>query len=170
MEPLDQSSSTSASSSQHVIALALHPLPLQALAAAGAVSQLWHEAVAEVHGSTGSLDLSPFAAHMNDELLVGIVSRVPLLRELNVSSCVRITDKGIACLPRLCPGLYSINLACLPLITADGVSAVSDALGAQLTSLELAGCSAISEAALIQRFGRFLELDDDEDGLAKVQG
>jgi len=159
-----------ASKTQHVIALALQSLPPGELADAGAVSQLWHAAAAEALSSVLVLDLKPFATRLTDEVLDDLLARAPLLRELNLSSCVRVTDAGLASVARRCPLLEDLNLACLPLVTADGVSAVTDACGSRLTSLELAGCSSISESELLRRFHRFLELDDDEDGLAKVQG
>ena len=90
----------------------------------------------------------------------------------DLASCAAITDRGIASLgSAACRHLRDLNLACLPRVTADGVACIAESLGvAQLVSLELGGCTAISSAELITRFGPWLELDDDEDGLAKVQG
>ena len=158
---------TRAPATQHVIALALSGLPPASLASSGAVSQLWHSAAAEALGSISTLDLRPFALTLTDSNLERLLERAPMLHELNLTSCVHITDRGLACLPARCPHLRDLNLACLPLITADGVEAVTKAL--PIASLELAGCS-IPGAELVRRFACFLELDDDEDGLAKVQG
>ena len=152
----------------HVLTLALQPASVTSLAASSAVSQLWRMAATEAFSSVLELDLRPFAANLSDEMLDALLSKTPMLRELNLSSCGRITDRGLACLPRRCPHLRDLNLACNPLVTADGVAAIADELS--LTGLELAGCRSIPEAELVRRFARFLELDEDEDGLAKVQG
>ena len=44
------------------------------------------------------------------------------------------------------------------------------ALQKQALKLELAGCSSIAEAELVSKFSRFLDLDEDEDGLGACQG
>ena len=72
------------------------------------------------------------------------------------------------------PKLVDINICCLPLVSADGVGSMCDALetaSAALQSLELSGCTRIRETELVGRFGRFLELaDEEEDGLGACQG
>lgn len=187
-----------ASRSQHVIALALAAAApsLPALAAAASVSHLWSGASADALASVHALDLSSYAAILDDAVLGKLVAKLPALQVLSLSGCALVTDCGLAHLTSCCPQLQSLNLACIPRVTADGVGAVVGNL--PITELELAGCAAITEAQLIARFARFLEvrtsaskqaptaartrvlmdcstrcvsqLDEDEDGLAKVQG
>ena len=161
---------TAASSSQHVLALALRELPLRSLSASFAVSHLWHAAAEEAQASLSVLDLRALSESLTDDVLESVLARTPMLHTLNVSSCTKLTDDGLAAVARRCPLLSDLNCACLPKITADGVSQVVDARGPRLDSLELGGCVAITPSELVRRFARFLELDDDEDGLDKVQG
>ena len=79
-----------------------------------------------------------------------------------------MTDNGLAAVVANCHRLCSLNLGCMPSVSACGVSALCDAL--PIRDLELGGCTAIREAELVSLFGRFMELDDDESGLSKVQG
>ena len=150
----------------HVLTLALQSTPVPSLAAASAVSHLWRVAASDAFSSVHALVLRPYAASLSDEMLDTLLAKTPMLRELNLSTCNLITDGGLACLPSRCPLLRDLNLACNPHVTANGVAAIAD----QLTGLELAGCRSISEFELVRQFARFIELDDDEDGLAKVQG
>ena len=156
---------------QSLLALAFDSLPPASLGAAAATCRLWRDAAAEALWAREALDLraSSGASPLSDDELGALVARAPSLRFLNLSSCEALTDAGLAHLKGLAH-LRSLNLASLPKVTADGVAAVVDAIGAELTDLELGGCSAIGSAELVRRFGRFLELDEDEDGLAKVQG
>mmetsp|Transcript_100091 Transcript_100091/g.311861 ORF Transcript_100091/g.311861 Transcript_100091/m.311861 type:complete len:204 (-) Transcript_100091:76-687(-) len=155
---------------EHGLVLAVKPLPVAELCALSAVSRRWRGASEDALAAVQALDLRPYARYLTDAALVALLAKTPLLRALNVSTCKLCTDAALARIPASCPLLTDLNLACLPCITADGVAAVADALGSGLTSLELAGCSCIAEAELVGRFSRFLELDDDEDGLFKVQG
>ena len=143
-----------------------------ALGAIGAVSHAWREAaLLSLATAWQDVDLRRFADRADDEAVRRIVSATPLLRSLNLSNCVHVTDAALAHLrPRSSPLLTELNLACMPLITADAAEAVVDAYGPQLVALELSGCRRIGAAELVRRFGRFLELDEDEDGLSKVQG
>jgi len=134
-----------------------------------AVSRAWQNASALCLAGQRSLDLHPFRSSLSDGTLGLLLSRCPSLAVLNLSECAGITDDGISRLPSCCPRLRDLNLSLQPSVTADGVSTVVDKLP-ELTSLELAGCRSITEAQLVARFARFLELDDDEDGLGKVQG
>ncbi|OLQ03336.1 hypothetical protein AK812_SmicGene13680 [Symbiodinium microadriaticum] len=86
---------------------------------------------------------------------------------VNLCNCRQVTDAGLLQL-LACPTVTALNLSCMPAITADGVEKLCNALPIQ--SLELSGCSRIREVDLVKRFGRFIEFDDDEDGLNKVQG
>ena len=163
------SEASSASSSQHVLALALQELPLCSLARVQRVSRLWRAAAADAFASLPCLDLRPHAPQLTDEVLSSLLAKTPGVHALNLSTCTRLTDQGLRPLPAACPALSSLNLSCTHL-SGPAVSLVVDSLGSRLQELELAGCSSISEAELVGRFSRFLELDDDEDGLAKVQG
>ena len=134
------------------------------------VSKSWRTASAVALDSFHVLDLRPLDAVLTDEALAAILLKCSGLRSLNLSCCRKLTDNALAPLASCCPLLVELNLACLPKLTAEGVGRVTDALGQQLTSLELGGCTGISDADLVGRFGHWLELDDDEDGLGKVQG
>merc|ERR1719387_615481 len=157
----------SASGAHHAVALALRPLPLASVMAAARVSPVWNAAAVEALASFSALDLRPFGAGMTDEALGRLLASTPSLRVLNLATCAHISDRGLAQLADHCPLLARLNLACLPLVTAGGLAPEVDAFGPQLEELELSGCVAISEAELLRRFARFLDLD--EDPLAKVQ-
>ena len=152
--------------------LLLGSLSLQEQRHAALVSHSWASASAECRASGQSLDLRRYSATLDDETLTRVLRESPQLRSLNIASCAAITDAGLAALAEgCCPHLADLNIACLPRVSAEGVGRVADALGAsQLTSLELGGCTAISSDQLVARFGAWLELDEDEDGLDKVQG
>ena len=115
-----------------------------------------------------ALDLRRYGSTLTDDTLIRLLGHCQSLRSLNLSGCTLISDKGIEPVARSAPLLTDLNLACLPKLSADGIAAVAGALPG-LTSLELGGCTGIS-AGQLALFGRWLELDEDEDGLAKVQG
>ena len=147
-------------------------VPLQTHIAAARVCKSWKQTEVEsMASSMQTLDLRPYASEMTDEAFARIIARVPLLRELNLSGCSKLSDAALAHLrPESLPLLCDLNLTCVPSVTAAAVGAVADAYGSKLVALELSGCVSISEADLVSRFSRFLELDDDEDGLGACQG
>ena len=157
--------------SSDLLPLLLTRLSLPEQLRAGEVSVAWREASSGFFAEhIRQLDLRPHAPLLTNGSLEKLVSKCPRLQSLNLSGCKAIGDDGLKSLPMACPQLNELNLACIPQVTADGVGRVVDALGDKLASVELGGCSGISASQLVARFSRFLELDDDEDGLAKVQG
>ena len=166
------------------------PLVLQCLGSQRAicsvarVSRAWMEASACALPIVKVLDLRYAAAALTDEALLHLLGRPPtgswpLLESVNLAGCSLLTDAGLQALTRRrMAKLSDVNLCCLPRVTADGVSAMCDALAAtpngpscQLKSLELSGCTRIRETELIARFARFLDLaDEEEDGLGACQG
>ena len=86
-----------------------------------------------------------------------------------MAGCTRLSDAGLAHLATAVPQLTELNLSCVHGVSADGVAQAIAGLDG-LASLDLAGCTGIGASELVARFGAYLELDDDEDGLSKVQG
>ena len=136
---------------------------------AAEVNLAWRDASCSFLGNVASLDLSKHAGYVTDTTLAEVLSKFPRIKTLNLANCKAISDVGLAELPRRCPLLADLNIACLPLLTADGISRAVEELP-KLDSLELAGCSGIPPAQMVSRFGRWLELDDDDDGLNACQG
>ena len=153
------------------ISLLLARLPLAEQVRAGEVCRMFNDGSSATLNARSSLDLSTLHSALDDEGLENILGKCPSLRTLNVSGCKKLTDEGLKCIPKCCPLLSDVNLSCLPLLTANGVeTAVVDGLARSIQSLELAGCTKIAPQELVSRFSRFLELDDDEDGLNRCQG
>lgn len=135
------------------------------------VCKAWKDGSDHTLGQLHSLDLRSLHDSLDDARLACLLEKCANLRSLNLSGCRHVSDDGLAALPRCCPKLMDVNLTCMPLITANGVeTGVVDGLARSLESLELAGCSKITPTELVTRFSRFLELDDDEDGLNSCQG
>lgn len=149
--------------------LALDGCPLTSVTAVASVSHTWRRTALEALEHRRTLDLTPFRLTITDEYLTALVARMPEVRHVNISGCSKLGDASLTAL-KSCRHLTELNLSCLTQIHADFVADVVDTIGDTLSSLELAGCRSISEYELVSRFGRFLELDDDEDGLSKVQG
>ena len=145
------------------------------MCAVAIVSRAWREASAVALANVKHLDMR--CSVLDDARLCELLDRPPhgawpALLSINLAGCAQLTDSGLQiwCSERM-PQLRDINLSCCPRISADGVSRLVDALGSHLESLELAGCTSIPESELLHRFGRFLELaDEDEDGLGACQG
>ncbi|CAE7222673.1 Fbxl20 [Symbiodinium sp. KB8] len=150
-----------------VLALALEHLHLNGCCAAAAVCANWRCAVFQALAQLRQLSLAPYAARVDDAVLATLLPRCERLDQVNLCNCRQVTDAGLLQL-LACPTVTALNLSCMPAITADGVEKLCNALPIQ--SLELSGCSRIREVDLVKRFGRFIEFDDDEDGLNKVQG
>ena len=92
------------------------------------------------------------------------------LRTINLAGAGAVTSAGVSSLKE-CRKLEEINLSCGPSVSADALEALCQALPA-LQSLELGGClgSTCRGEEVVRRFGRYLDLEDDEDGLNQVQG
>ena len=155
--------------SSDALPLLLSRLSLAEQCHAAEINAAWRDASISSLGTAASLDLSMHAGYVTDDTLAELLSKFPRLKTLNVANCKKISDVGLAKLPQLCPLLVDVNVACLPLITADGVAQAVEGLP-KLDALELAGCSGISAADMMSRFGRWLELEEDEDGLTACQG
>ena len=135
------------------------------------VSKQWHEAVeAALSGHAESLNVRRFATAVTDDTLANIARRCPRLRSINLAGATALTSDGLAAL-KGCPRLETLNLACGPKVKADALEALCVALPA-LQSLEMGGClgSELTTEQTVRRFGHWLDLDDDEDGLSQVQG
>lgn len=155
--------------SSDALPLLFSRLPLVEQCHAAEVNHAWCESSRAFCGDMASLDLRAHAAYVTDDTLTELLVKFPRLKALNVANCKLLSDVGLAGLPQSNPLLVDLNVACLPLLTADGVSRVTDALP-KLQALELAGCTGISASELVQRFARWLELEEDEDGLTACQG
>ena len=155
--------------SSDVLPMLLSQLSIREQCRAGEVSTAWRSASdTALSEHRRALDLRRYGSTLTDDTLIRLLGHCQSLRSLNLSGCTLISDKGIEPVARSAPLLTDLNLACLPKLSADGIAAVAGALPG-LTSLELGGCTGIS-AGQLALFGRWLELDEDEDGLAKVQG
>ena len=152
------------------LALECTHVEVASLIAPGATCHSWSGMTAEVLATRQHLDLRPFALTLTDEHLQSLLARAPLIKSLNIADCKLVTDASLDVLPTYCPMLTELNLACVPLVTAEAVERVVAACGPKLVSLELQGCRSISGVDMVSKFARFLEIDDDEDGLSKVQG
>uniref|UniRef100_A0A6S9ZD51 F-box/LRR-repeat protein 15-like leucin rich repeat domain-containing protein n=1 Tax=Chrysotila carterae TaxID=13221 RepID=A0A6S9ZD51_CHRCT len=142
-------------------------LPVGTQCQAAAVSRDWLLAVEHLLGGTKELNLCRYSARICDDNMARLARRCPRVTDINLSGCRKIGDRGVHALAS-CKELRSLNLSCLPLITADAVVALCNAL--PIVSLELGGCARIGDAVLRTHFSQYVELDDDEDGLSKVQG
>lgn len=152
----------------------------RSICTAAMVSRAWREASATALSSVAHLDLRYASSQLSDELFLDLLRRPPsgawpCLISVNLAGCALLSDAALQGFSRkLMPKLVDINICCLPLVSADGVGSMCDALetaSAALQSLELSGCTRIRETELVSRFGRFLELaDEEEDGLGACQG
>tara|TARA_B110001452_G_scaffold265675_1_gene270809 strand:- start:1076 stop:1576 length:501 start_codon:yes stop_codon:yes gene_type:complete len=133
------------------------------------VSSLWRSAV-----DTGSqiehLNLTRYSQALTDETVARVARRCRNLRTINLAGAGAVTSAGVSSLKE-CRKLEEINLSCGPSVSADALEALCQALPA-LQSLELGGClgSTCRGEEVVRRFGRYLDLEDDEDGLNQVQG
>jgi F-box and leucine-rich repeat protein GRR1 len=74
------------------------------------------------HGS----DATNFDA-VDVDFLVGVLAlSCPKLEELNLSSCVRVTDKSMVLIAKNCPKLRKLNLNRCDLISSVSVSAIAE--------------------------------------------
>ncbi|CAJ1417499.1 unnamed protein product [Effrenium voratum] len=144
----------------------LRPLPLGSAARLACLSTSWRKAAVEWLQRLQQLSLAPYSQRVDDDALLALVRHCVCLQEVNLCGCC-ITDRGLQGLLR-CGKLSSLNLSCLPRISADALEELCAQLPVQW--LELSGCTGIREVDLVRRFGRFMDLDEDEDGLNKVQG
>eukprot|EP00310_Coccolithus_braarudii_P026084 CAMPEP_0183340554 /NCGR_PEP_ID=MMETSP0164_2-20130417/7068_1 /TAXON_ID=221442 /ORGANISM="Coccolithus pelagicus ssp braarudi, Strain PLY182g" /LENGTH=173 /DNA_ID=CAMNT_0025510713 /DNA_START=15 /DNA_END=536 /DNA_ORIENTATION=+ len=133
----------------------------------GRVCSDWEAASRHLLGVISELPLHQFAATMTDDCLHALLHRCPIITEVNLADCKRITDTGLLAL-RHCRRLQSLNLSFVSAVSADAIEKVCHATS--MRSLDLGGCTQLSELELCTRFGAYLELDEDEDGLSKVQG
>ncbi|CAJ1342459.1 unnamed protein product [Effrenium voratum] len=156
----------------------LRPLPLGSAARLACLSTSWRKAAVEWLQRLQQLSLAPYSQRVDDDALLALVRHCVCLQEVNLCGCC-ITDRGLQGLlrcgkagrvaaERACRQLSSLNLSCLPRISADALEELCAQLPVQW--LELSGCTGIREVDLVRRFGRFMDLDEDEDGLNKVQG
>ena len=176
---LNMSSDADADASVGIDAIAQHDAICSVLShtslastlSAARVSREWHAAVWNHHlGGLHALDLRKHSGSLTNERLLLILKACPRLKELNLFGCRQLTDESVRAVASLCPELVSLNVGCIPNVSADCMGAAADALSTTLVDLELSGCTGISEYDLIQRFARFLDLDEDESGLSKCQG
>ena len=152
------------------LTLVLDNQPYKTVATVLAVSLAWQRTALELLSACQTLNLTSHRHTVTDKHMAMIVARMPSLRTVNLSGCNLLSDKSLVTLKAGCPDLVELNLSCMKNIHASAVEEIVNALGDRLTSLELAGCGLISEADMVTKFSKFLELDDDEDGLDKVQG
>eukprot|EP00967_Tisochrysis_lutea_P074974 scaffold100876_cov36-Tisochrysis_lutea.AAC.1 len=147
--------------------LRLLPLPSQ-LSVAG-VCRAWQEGTRAYFAEERRLDLSGVCTMLTDDALQAIVQLRPQLCELNLYGCRRISDRGLAVLHG-CRSLRRLNICCLPLVTSEGVAALTQAV--HLDDLDLSGCTGLclDVPALTKHFEQYLEMSLDEDGLDAVQG
>lgn len=137
--------------------------------AAASVSADWRQGASDALLSLRDLDLRG-RAELTDDSLDALLARTPGLRSLNLAGCRALTDASLVALPARCARLERLNLACLPLLTASAASAAVEALPC-LADLEIGGCFRTSSPEeLGRRFGRFLEEEEDDDGLGACQG
>ena len=98
----------------------LSNVSLPQLVTASKVSNDWHAAVySGVLASLEVLDLRAHAGVLTDEMLAQLLRACPLLKELNLFGCKSLTNASVSAISAHCPRLTSLNLGCIPTITAD---------------------------------------------------
>ena len=73
------------------------------------------------------------------------LARCPQLSSLNLTSCSKVTDAGVADLAERCPQLSSLNLSFCNQVTDAGVAALAGRCP-QLSSLDLLLCYQVTDA------------------------
>ena len=135
------------------------------------VSSLWRSTVESlVHSQVEHLNLTRYTQALDNQTLARVARRCRNLRTINLAGASAVTSAGVSSLKE-CQKLEDINLSCGPSVSADALEALCQALPA-LQSLDLGGCLGRTCFAdeVVRRFGRYLDLEDDEDGLNQVQG
>jgi hypothetical protein len=150
------------------VAAVLQWMRLPERASAASVAAQWRDGSKLALSGTTRLDLRAYAPSLDDARLALVLSRCPRAVDLNLHACSLLTDEALTTIATHCTGLVSCNLSCVPGIGADALERMCGRLRS-LQSLELGGCHKISEADLVLRFVRYLELGE-EDGLDQVQG
>lgn len=150
------------------IAAIVQLLPLAQRYVVARVSTSWRCGVVLALGSATHLDLRGHAKSLNDLQLAQLLTRCPHIVDLNLHGCTLLTDAALDELAQHCSRLVALNISCVPGVGADALERMCSGMAA-LQSLELGGCRNISEVDLVSRFGKYMELGE-EDGLDQVQG
>jgi hypothetical protein len=150
------------------IAAIVQLLPLTQRFAVVRVSTGWQCGALLALGSSTHLDLRSHAKTLNDLQLAQLLARCPHIVDLNLHGCTLLTDAALNKVAQYCSHLVAINISCVPGVGADAVERMCGSM-VGLQSLELGGCRSISEADLVSRFGKYMDLGE-EDGLDQVQG
>ena len=149
------------------IAAIVHLLPLAQRHSVAGVSGTWRCGAALALGSATHLDLRKHAKTLNDLQLTQLLVRCPNVIDLNLHGCTLLTDAVLHAVAQHCSRLQSINFSFTG-VGADALERMCSSMAA-LQSLDLGGCRSIGEVELVSRFGRYMELGE-EDGLDQVQG
>ena len=130
-------------------------------AAGSRVSHYWHSSWRHYQGSWSTLDLCRRPRQVTDAVVVMLAEHCGQgLQHVNLSGCT-VTDRALEALAEHCPNLRTANLTCLRDITEGAVRALCRAT--KIESLELSGCSRISEEAIRGVFAPYCDiLDEDE--------
>ena len=142
-------------------------LPLAQRHSVARVSTTWRCSAALALGSATHLDLRTHAKTLNDLQLTQLLVRCPNVIDLNLHGCTLLTDAVLHVVAQHCSRLQSINFSFTG-VGADALERMCSSMAA-LQSLDLGGCRSIGEVELVSRFGRYMELGE-EDGLDQVQG
>ena len=150
------------------IAAIVQLLPLAQRYAVARVSTCWRCGALLALGSAKKLDLRSHAKTLNDLQLAQLLARSPNIIDLNLHGCTLLTDTALDKVAQYCSHLVAINISCVPGVGADAVERMCGSM-VGLQSLDLGGCRSISEVDLVSRFGKYMDLGE-EDGLDQVQG
>jgi len=150
------------------IAAIVQLLPLAQRYAVARVSTSWRCGALLALGSATNLDLRSHAKTLDDLQLAQLLARCPHIVDLNLHGCTLLTDAALNKVAQHCSHLVAINISCVPGVGADAVERMCGSM-IGLQSLELGGCRSISEVDLVSRFGKYMDLGE-EDGLDQVQG
>ena len=132
------------------------------------LSTCWRCGALLALGSAKKLDLRSHAKTLNDLHLAQLLARSPNIIDLNLHGCTLLTDTALDKVAQYCSHLVAINISCVPGVGADAVERMCGSM-VGLQSLDLGGCRSISEVDLVSRFGKYMDLGE-EDGLDQVQG
>ena len=150
------------------IAAIVQLLPLAQRYAVARVSTCWRCGALLALESATKLDLRSHAKTLNDLQLAQLLARSPNIIDLNLHGCTLLTDTALDKVAQYCSHLVAINISCVPGVGADAVERMCGSM-VGLQSLDLGGCRSISKVDLVSRFGKYMDLGE-EDGLDQVQG
>lgn len=162
--PMEEVPSLNADSIAAIVQL----LPLPQRCAVARVSTCWRGGALLALGSATKLDLRSHAKTLKDLQLAQLLARSPNIIDLNLHGCTLLTDTALDKVAQYCSHLVAINISCVPGVGADAVERMCGSM-VGLQSLDLGGCRSISEVDLVSRFGKYMDLGE-EDGLDQVQG